>query len=180
MNMFHRLPAAFAAAFLAGFAGQSVASAQTAQGKVYTLGSLTIVEPWTRATPKGAPVAGGYLRITNAGAQPDRLTGGSFALSGRVEVHAMEMDGSVMRMRHLPDGLEIKPGQSVELKPGGLHLMFVDLKSPVMVGKPVKGALTFEKAGSIEVEFTVAPIGATAPSKGGHGAGHGHGSGHAH
>ena len=154
----------------------STAIAQTAgRTDIPKLGSLTITAPWTRATPRGAQVAGGYVRITNTGTQADRLTGGAFDLSARVEVHEMAMDGSIMRMRQLSGGLEIKPGETVELKPGGLHLMFMDLKSPVATGKPVKGRLTFEKAGSIDVDFVVAPIGAASPAaSGGHGAGHGH------
>ena len=153
----------------------STAVAQTAPEQTYKLGPLTITAPWTRATPRGAQVAGGYVRITNTGTQADRLTGGTFDLSAKVEVHEMAMDGSIMRMRQLSGGLEIKPGETVELKPGGLHLMFMDLKSPVATGKPVKGRLTFEKAGSIDVEFAVAPIGAASPgASAGHGAGHGH------
>lgn len=156
----------------------STAAAQGAQEKTYTIGALTITAPWTRVTPKGAKVAGGYVRISNAGTEADRLTGGAFDLSARVEVHEMAMDGGVMRMRHLAPGLEIAPGQTVELRPGGYHLMFVDLKGALEAGKPVKGRLMFEKAGVIDVEFAVAPLGATSPSagahRGGHGAGHGH------
>lgn len=136
---------------------------------VYTLGSLKIERPWTRATPRSAPVAGGYLKITNNGAVADRLIGGSFALAGKVEVHEMSDEGGMMRMRQLPLGLEIAPGQSVELRPGGYHLMFMDLKQGIVAGEPVRGALTFEKAGRIEVEFDAAAMGASAPAGGGHG-----------
>jgi uncharacterized protein YcnI/copper(I)-binding protein len=141
----------------------SMAAAQTAGEKSYKLGALTITQPWTRVTPGGAKVAGGYVRITNTGKEPDRLVGGAFEASARVEVHEMAMDGSVMRMRELPKGLEIKPGETVELKPGGFHLMFMDMKLALVAGKPVKGRLMFEKAGTIDVEFAVAPLGATAP-----------------
>ena len=82
-----------------------------------------------------------------------------------VEVHEMTMTDGVMKMRRLQTGLEIKPGQSVELKPGGYHLMVVGLKEALKDGQTVKGTLVFEKAGTIEVEYGVAPIGA--PS-GGH------------
>ncbi|MBX9758606.1 MAG: copper chaperone PCu(A)C [Beijerinckiaceae bacterium] len=173
------LRAAAAAALLAfpAFAFPNAgftASAQTASGQTYKLGALTITAPWTRATPKGAPVAGGYVRITNTGVQADRLTGGSFELSGGFEVHEMAMEGEVMRMRELKGGIEIKPGETVELKPGGFHLMFTDLKAPVATGKPIKGRLTFEKAGSIDVEFAVAPIGAASPGAGAARGGHNH------
>lgn len=160
----------------------AAAAAQTAQEQSYKLGALTITAPWTRVTPKGAKVAGGYVRISNTGKEADRLTGGSFDLSGRVEVHEMAVEGGVMRMRELRQGLEIKPGETVELKPGGLHLMFMDMKAPLEVGKPVKGRLTFEKAGSIDIEFRVAPIGATTPggSGGAGGPDHGGHGGHSH
>src|SRR3954470_21527212 len=90
----------------------------------YTAGSLKIQHPWTRATPKGASVAGGYLKITNKGAEADRLVGGSFAAAGKFEMHEMKMANGVMQMRPIAGGIEIKPGQFVEFKPGGFHLMF--------------------------------------------------------
>lgn len=129
-------------------------------------GDLSIEQPWARATPGGAKVGGGYVRITNAGQAPDRLTGGSFALSARVEVHEMSMQNDVMRMKQMEHGLEIAPGATVELKPGGYHLMFMDLKEPLAPGRKVKGTLVFEKAGPVEVEYTVRAMG-------GHGGGHG-------
>ena len=149
------------------------AQAQTAS-KDYTTGTLKISAPWTRATPKGAPVGGGYLKITNSGTEPDRLVGGSLPVAGRFEVHEMSMDNGMMKMRHLPEGLEIKPGESVELKPGGYHLMFMQLKEPLVEGKPVKGTLVFAKAGTVEIEYSVAPVGArempaaVAPGSGDH------------
>jgi uncharacterized protein YcnI len=129
--------------------------------QTYRVGSLVIETPWTRATPGGAQVAGGYLKITNTGSQTDRLVGGSLPIAAAVEVHEMSMTDGVMKMRKLDAGLEVKPGQSVELKPGGYHLMFTGLREGVKQGKPVKGTLVFEKAGSVEVEYLVAPIGAS-------------------
>ena len=84
----------------------------------YKVGALEIGHPWTRATPKGATVAGGYLKITNKGTAPDRLTGASFTAAPRVEIHEMAMSDGMMRMRPLRAGLEIKPGETVEFKPG--------------------------------------------------------------
>ena len=127
-------------------------------------GSLVIEAPWTRATPAGAKVAGGYMAITNSGTTPDRLIGGTFPLAGRFEVHEMATANGVMTMRELAKGLEIAPGARIELKPGGLHVMFLDLKSQVREGQPIKGTLVFEKAGTVEVEYRIAPIGARAPA----------------
>jgi periplasmic copper chaperone A len=125
----------------------------------YKLGSLEISHPWTRATPKGAAVAGGYVKITNTGTTPDRLVGGSLTGAGRFEVHDMRMAGGVMQMRPVTRGLEIKPGETVEFKPGAFHLMFLDLKQPLQQGQRVKGTLVFEKAGSIEVEYVIESLG---------------------
>jgi len=137
------------------------AFATTAFADDYKLGALEIDHPWSRATPKGAKTAAGYLVIKNTGSTPDRLVGGSLSVARGVQVHQMTTDGGVMRMRPLPEGLEIKPGETVELKPESFHLMFIDLKQPLAKGQSVKGTLTFEKAGSVDVEFAVQGMGAT-------------------
>jgi copper(I)-binding protein len=142
-------------------------AATAASAHEYKAGSLQIQHPWSRATPKGATVAGGYMKIVNTGSTPDRLVGGSTEAAPKFEIHEMSMQGGVMKMRMLPKGLEIKPGQTVELKPGGYHLMFVGISAPLQQGKPVKGTLEFEKAGKIEVEYAVEAIGG-APKGGGH------------
>jgi hypothetical protein len=128
--------------------------------KTFKVGALVIEAPWARATPGGAQVGGAYLKITNTGAEADRLIGGSLPIAAAVEVHEMSMTDGVMKMRKLEKGLEIKPGQTVELKPGSYHLMFTGLREGLKQGQPVKGTLQFEKAGSIEVEYRVEPIGA--------------------
>jgi periplasmic copper chaperone A len=134
--------------------------AEPAADKIYKVGALVIEAPWTRATPGGARVGGAYLKITNTGTESDRLIGGSLPIAATVEVHQMSMTDGVMKMRKLEMGLEIKPGQTVELKPGGYHLMFTGLRQALQQGQPVKGTLQFEKAGSVEVEYRVAPTGA--------------------
>lgn len=126
----------------------------------YTLGSLKIDHPWTRATPGGAKVAGGYLTIQNSGSAADRLVGGASEIAGRVEIHEMAVKDGIMTMRPLPEGLEVKPGDKAELKPGGYHIMFMELKRPLKEGERVKGTLQFEKAGTVAVEFTVQGVGA--------------------
>lgn len=129
-------------------------------GEDVTVGGLKISAAWVRATPKGAPVGGGYLTITNSGTAPDRLVGGSSDVSKHFEIHEMAMDNSVMKMRPLAAGLEIKPGQTIEFKPGGYHLMFVDLNKPLEQGQHIKATLQFEKAGNVTVDFAVEGIGA--------------------
>jgi periplasmic copper chaperone A len=123
-------------------------------------GTILIQNLWTRATPNGAKVAGGFITITNKGTAPDRLIGGSAKTAGRVEVHEMAIDNGVMKMRELDKGLEIKPGETVELKPGGFHLMLMDIKEPAVEGGKLEGTLVFEKAGTIEIFYHVRAIGA--------------------
>jgi periplasmic copper chaperone A len=125
-----------------------------AMAQQYKVGSLEIEHPWSRATPKGAKTGAGYAGIKNNGSTPDRLIGGSFAAAEKVEVHQMTMDQSVMKMRPLAGGVEIKAGETVELKPDGMHLMFIGLKQPLKQGEQVSGTLEFEKAGTIQVQYS--------------------------
>jgi len=134
----------------------------------YSIGAIEIGKPWTRATPKGATVAGAYMTLRNRGSAPDRLLGGSSAVAGRFEVHSMVMEQGVAKMRPVEGGLEIKPGETVELKPGSFHAMLVGLKQPLQKGQKVKGTLEFEKAGKIDIEYAVEALGATAPAAGEH------------
>ena len=133
---------------------------QAAGAEDYAAGSLQIGNPWTRATPRGANVAGAYLTITNKGSAADRLVGGSTEVAARFEMHNQVVEKGVAKMRPMGNGIEIKPGATVEFKPGGLHVMLVGLKEPLRQGQRVKGTLVFEKAGTVEVEYLVAPIGA--------------------
>lgn len=144
------------------------ADKKTATQVTYKAGNLVIEGPWTRATPGGAQVAGGYVKITNTGTEPDRLIGGSLPLATSGEVHEMAMANGIMKMRRLENGLEIKPGQTVELKPGGHHVMFTGLREGLKQGQMLKGTLVFEKAGTVGVEYRVAPIGASSSGAGGH------------
>jgi copper(I)-binding protein len=126
----------------------------------YTAGALKIRHPWARATPKGAPVGGGYLSITNTGSEPDRLIGGSSPIGKKLEIHQMSMDHGVMKMRPVGDALVIPPGKTVTLSPGGLHIMFVDLNQPLKQGDKIPATLEFAKAGKVQVEFSVEGMGA--------------------
>ena len=134
----------------------------------YSIGAIEIGKPWTRATPKGATVAGAYMTLRNKGSVPDRLLGGSSAVAGRFEVHSMVMEQGVAKMRPVEGGLELKPGETVELKPGSFHVMLVGLKQPLQKGQRIKGTLEFEKAGKIDIEYAVEALGATAPAAGAH------------
>jgi periplasmic copper chaperone A len=137
--------------------------AGSAAAENYTAGSLEIDNPWMRATPRGADVASAYLTIVNKGTEAERLIGGTLTGVSRFEVHRMVVEGGVAKMRPVEGGLEIKPGQSLALTPGALHVMLIGLKQPFQQGQHIKGTLMFEKAGKVDVEFTVESIGASAP-----------------
>jgi hypothetical protein len=135
-------------------------------------GDLVISQAWSRATPGGAKIAGGYLTIENKGSAPDRLIGGSADVSDKVQVHEMAMNNAVMTMRPLDKGLSIEPGKTVKLAPGGYHLMLLDLKYQLKQGDKLPVTLEFEKAGKVKLTFDVQGVGAQGPagaaSSGGH------------
>jgi copper(I)-binding protein len=157
-------PALAQAASPPGHEGHAGTGAATS---TFRAGPILIEQPWARATPGGAKVGGGYMRITNTGTAPDRLLGGTVAAAGRFEVHRMSMSDDVMRMAPV-EALELKPGATVQLKPGGYHAMFVDLKQPLREGDRVKGTLAFEKAGRVDIEYVVRGIGAQGAEDGAH------------
>jgi copper(I)-binding protein len=115
-----------------------------------------------------AKVAGGYMTITNTCSEPDRLISGVLPQAGGFAVHEMKMDGDVMHMHEVEGGLEIKPGQKIELNPSGYHLMFTDLRRPLKQGDTLKGQLRFEKAGSVDIAYRVEGPGAQGPQQHGH------------
>ena len=139
-----------------------------AAAQQFKAGSIVIEQPWVRATPAGAKIAGGYMTITNTGSEPDRLIGGSLPQAGRFELHEMKMNGNVMQMREVHGGLEIKPGQTLELGTSGYHVMFTELREPIKQGDTIKGQLRFEKAGSVDIEYRVEGVGAQGPQHQGH------------
>lgn len=131
-----------------------------------TLGSIEITAPFTRATLPNAPVAGGFLTLTNTGTEDDRLVSATSPIAKETQIHEMAMDGDVMKMRRLVDGLPIPAGQSVVLAPGGYHLMLMGLNGPVVEGSTVPVTLIFEKAGEITIELPAAGTAADAPAHG--------------
>ncbi|SFQ67582.1 hypothetical protein SAMN05421853_1194 [Roseivivax halotolerans] len=135
-----------------------------------TLGDLEIAAPFARATLPNQPVAGGFMTVTNTGETDDTLISASSAAAGRMEVHEMAMDGDVMRMRELEDGLPIPAGETVTLEPGGYHVMFMDLSAPLSEGDSAEVTLTFEKAGEVTVTMPIVTrdAGGAAHDHGGH------------
>lgn len=139
------------------------AMSQLVQAHDLKVGDIEIAHPWSRATPDGAKVAAGYVALRNTGAQADRLVAANAEIAERTEIHEMAVDNKgIMTMRPLGNGLEIPAGGEVELKPGGYHIMFLQLKQAVKEGDTFKGTLTFEKAGAVEVEYAVEAMGGKA------------------
>ena len=135
------------------------------------VGDLVITQAWSRATPGGAKIGGGYLTIQNKGSAADRLIGGSADVADKVQVHEMATSRGVMTMRPLDKGLSIEPGKTVKLAPGGYHLMLRDLKSPLKQGDQVPVTLEFEKAGKVKLTFDVQDVAAQGPGGAGNTAG---------
>lgn len=132
----------------------------------YKAGDIEISNVWSRATPNGAKVAGGFFTITNNGKTADRLVSVSSELSDKTQIHSMELSDGVMKMRHQADGIEIPAGATIEFKPGSYHVMFMDISKTLKAGDEIKGKLRFEKAGSVDVVFTVAGMGSQKPQAG--------------
>jgi len=130
-------------------------SLSLAQTETITHGSLTIDQAVMRAALPGSKVTAAYMTITNYSAEADRLIGVEFSGAKKSEIHTMEMDGGVMKMRPVKDGLEIKPGESVTLEQGGLHLMFMGLTERPADGETTTLTLIFEQSGSVTITLPV-------------------------
>jgi copper(I)-binding protein len=130
----------------------------------YKAGAIAIDHPYARATASGQPIGGGFMKFANRGSAADKLIAASAAVSTSVELHTMRMEGDVMRMRQV-DAIELPAGGTVELRPGGLHLMFIGLKAPLKAGETFPLTLRFEKAGEVTVQVSVE---APAPAAGAH------------
>lgn len=151
--MILRLPAA--ALMLA----MAVAGSALAHG--YKLGTLEIGHPWSRATAATAATGAAFMKITNTGATSDRLIAARSPAAASVEIHEMKMDGTIMRMRKLEEGLAVPAGGTVVLEPGGYHLMLIGLKEPLKEGIRVPMTIVFEKAGELDVELAITATAAT-------------------
>jgi len=116
---------------------------------------ITIERPWARASAPGQTVGGGFMTILHQGATEDRLVSATTPIARDVQIHTMNMDGGVMRMRPVEGGLAIPAGGRVVLQPGGLHLMFMELSAPLVAGSTFPVTLRFANAGDIKVEFNV-------------------------
>jgi len=136
-----------------GFGLAGIAQAQSAK-----VGSVQIENAYTRSTVPGQMAAGGFMKIENKGAL-DQLISASSPVAGEVQLHEMAMEGNVMKMRQVKE-VVVPAGGAVELKPGGMHLMFINIKAPLTAGETVPVKLKFAKAGEVEVKMPVNAMGA--------------------
>jgi len=139
--------------------GVLTGSPDAAASRSYTLGEIEIGGPWARASSVDASIAGGYFTFTNKGRTPDRLVGAASPDAERVEIHAIKVVGSGLRMRQREAGLAISPDSTLTLRPRGYHLLLTGLKTPLEEGAHVAVTLTFEHAGSLDIECDVAAAG---------------------
>ncbi len=160
--------------FLAATAALVTLSAAAFAGDI-TLNNLRIEDPFARATLPNQPVAGGFMVISNTGDTDDTLVAARSAAAARMEIHEMAMDGDVMRMRELSGGLVIPAGETVMLKPGGYHIMFMELSGPLVEGSETEVTLTFEKAGEVTLALPVVARGKGGMGHGKHGGQMSHG-----
>jgi copper(I)-binding protein len=125
--------------------------------------TINVTQAWSRATPKGSSVAAGYLTIENRDGLPDRLLEVRSTFAKKVELHTTLIEHGIASMHPAKDGLLIPATESITLKPGGSHLMFVGLNAPFIEGGKVAVELIFEKAGKITADLDIAPIGSLKP-----------------
>ena len=145
-----------------------------ASAEPYVHGDLSVHRPWSRALPAVAPNGGAYFHIENGGDEAVHIVSAASTVAGRVELHTHEMDGGLMKMRHI-DSVEVPARGAVTFKPGGLHVMLIGLKTPLVAGERFPLTLEFENAGAIDVmvEVTNQEPAAHGDHGGGHGGGHG-------
>ena len=130
--------------------------AAAAHAHQYSVGHLVIDHPWSRPTVSGMPTGVAYLSITNNGPLQDTLIGASTPVAERVEFHRSSVEAGMARMR--PAGeLVVAPNATLKAEPGGLHLMLIDLKSPLVAGTSIPLVLQFKSAGPITVQLKVEP-----------------------
>jgi len=123
--------------------------------------SIQVENPWARATPSGAKTGAVYMTIDNKSSIADRLTGVSSEVAKKLQIHETKMENGIMKMREISGGLPVPAGGSVVLKPGGYHVMLIDLNKPLKAGEAFPVTLVFEKAGKVSITVSVQSMGAT-------------------
>ena len=157
--------------FKFAFVALLIAFADPAFPQATATSTITIEQPWARATASGAQTGAVYMTLDNKASSPDRLTGASSDVADKLQIHEIKVENGVMQMRELAGGLSIPAGGSVMLKPGSYHVMLIGLKKPLTAGEKIPLTLTFEKAGNISVTVSVQAMGGMQDGKSGGGMG---------
>jgi copper(I)-binding protein len=144
----------------AGFALAPFLAAPAPAHEFHKLGDIVIEQPWSRATP--VKVGGAYMTLRNNGDVADKLVKVTSPLAERAEIHETKIEGGTAMMRPV-NGVELKRRSSVQLKPGGMHVMLMGLQRPLKEGERIKLSLTFARAGTIDIEARVEKAGALSP-----------------
>ncbi|MBX3531697.1 MAG: copper chaperone PCu(A)C [Rhizobiaceae bacterium] len=150
----------------------SMALSGVALAHQFKVGPIEVGHPWSRPTPPSAPVASGYVKLTNGGAETDRLVEITSPIGKRAEIHRSLVQDGVATMRPLTEGVAIEPGATVDFEAERLHVMFIEPTRQLKEDEKFPATLVFEKAGSVEVEFVVQrrPAPAAPEDHSGHGA----------
>lgn len=141
---------------LAGFA-LSLFSLHAAMADDYNFGSMALDDLWVRASVPGQVNGAGYLEIENKGEAADKLIAVESTASKRIELHTIINENGVAKMREVEGGIPVPAKGKTNLKPGGYHVMFIQLNGPFKVGEKVDAVMKFEKAGAVNVQFKVKP-----------------------
>jgi copper(I)-binding protein len=135
----------------------AIAAPQQSNAHEIKFKDIVIVHPWSRQSPKSADVAAGFMSITNNGKEDDKLISATAEVAPVVQLHDMKMENDTMKMFELKEGVAIPAGATVDFKPMHKHIMFMNMtKDFPPVDTMFKGTLTFEKAGTVEIEYDVA------------------------
>ena len=132
----------------------SVAVSASALAHEFKLGDLMIDHPWARASIGQAPNGAAYMALMTKGSETDRLVAVESDVAKRIELHTHLMEDGVMKMRQV-EAIEVAPGEPTVLKPGGLHVMLMGLKEPLVEGQRFPLTLVFEKAGRVQIEVAI-------------------------
>lgn len=138
---------------------------------------VAVTTPWARATPGGAKVGAAFLEMSAATGAADKLKAAKSPVAGVVELHTHTQSNGVMQMRRVDD-IAVPAGAKVVMKPGGFHIMLMDLKQPLKEGETIDLTLVFEKAGEVSVKVPVLKVGSPGPGGAARAGGSGHGGGH--
>lgn len=136
----------------------------TASAESLNASDLEVLDPWARASAGRTETAAAFLTVRNSSDRADRLVAAQTDIAQTSELHTHLHEDGIMRMRQV-DSIDLPAKETIELAPGGDHVMLFQLETPLQQGQSFPLSLTFEKAGTIQVEVKVMPIGTAGPKE---------------